>query len=63
MGDRAAIFIDESNLSYLIRKRRAIVDKETRIRVGTSIGYHPEVDKRRGCTISNNGIVAPKKWL
>ncbi|MFZ3135972.1 MAG: glucose-1-phosphate adenylyltransferase [Thermodesulfovibrionales bacterium] len=37
--------------------RRAIVDKESRIRVGASIGYDREADERRGCTISDNGIV------
>jgi glucose-1-phosphate adenylyltransferase len=41
--------------------RRAIVDQESRIRVGTSIGFDREVDKRRGCAISDNGIVVVPK--
>ncbi len=41
--------------------RRAIVDKESRIRAGASIGFDREVDKRRGCTISDNGIVVVPK--
>jgi glucose-1-phosphate adenylyltransferase len=41
--------------------RRAIVDKETRIRVGSSIGYDREADKKRGCTISDSGIVVVPK--
>ncbi|MFC2059245.1 hypothetical protein ACFLTS_06395 [Chloroflexota bacterium] len=34
----------------------------TRIRVGTSIGYDSEADKRRGCTSSDNGIVVVPNW-
>ncbi len=41
--------------------RRAIVDKESRIRAGVSIGYDREADKRRGYTISDNGIVVVPK--
>ena len=41
--------------------RRAIVDKESRIRAGASIGYDREADKRRGCAISDNGIVVVPK--
>jgi glucose-1-phosphate adenylyltransferase len=43
--------------------RRAIVDKETRIRAGASIGYDREADKRRGCTISDAGIVVVPKGV
>ena len=41
--------------------RRAIVDKESRIRAGVQIGYDREADKRRGCAISDNGIVVVPK--
>jgi len=41
--------------------RRAIVDKESRIRAGVSIGYDREADKRRGFAISDNGIVVVPK--
>ncbi len=41
--------------------RRAIVDKESRIRAGVSIGYDREADKRRGYAISDNGIVVVPK--
>ena len=37
--------------------RQAIVDKGSRVRAGTSIGYDRDADERRGCTISDNGIV------
>jgi glucose-1-phosphate adenylyltransferase len=43
--------------------RRAIVDKESRIRAGASIGYDREADKRRGCAISDSGIVVVPKGM
>jgi len=43
--------------------RRAIVDKESRIRAGASIGFDLEGDKRRGCTVSDNGIVVVPKGM
>jgi glucose-1-phosphate adenylyltransferase len=43
--------------------RRAIIDKETRIRAGASIGSDPEADKRRGCALSDNGIVVVPKGM
>ncbi len=45
------------------RIRRAIVDKESRIRAGASVGYDRETDIRRGCTISDNGIVIVPKGM
>jgi glucose-1-phosphate adenylyltransferase len=43
--------------------RRAIVDKGSRIRASTSIGYNRDADERRGCTISDNGIVVVPKEM
>jgi glucose-1-phosphate adenylyltransferase len=43
--------------------RRAIVDKESRIRTGASIGFDREGDERRGCSISDNGIVVVPKRM
>jgi len=43
------------------RIKRAIIDKQCRIRAGASLGFDPELDKERGCSMSANGIViAPK---
>ena len=43
------------------RIKRAIVDKESRVRAGALLGYDLEADRRRGCTISDSGIsVVPK---
>jgi glucose-1-phosphate adenylyltransferase len=56
-----SVIFDDVIIDPGARVRRAIVDKETRIRAGASIGYAPEADKRRGCTISDNGtVVVPK---
>ena len=43
------------------RIRRAIIDKETHIPPGTTIGYDLEYDRRRGFTITENGIVVIAK--
>jgi glucose-1-phosphate adenylyltransferase len=37
--------------------RRAIIDKNVRIPPGTKIGYDLELDRRRGYTLSENGVV------
>jgi glucose-1-phosphate adenylyltransferase len=42
--------------------RRAIIDKESRIQAGVSIGYDPEADRRRGCTVSPEGITVVPIW-
>ena len=56
-----SIIFDDVIIEPGARIRRAIVDKESRIRAGASIGYDREADKRRGCTISDNGIVVVPK--
>ncbi|MBE0479894.1 MAG: glucose-1-phosphate adenylyltransferase [Dehalococcoidia bacterium] len=62
MVEQSVIF-DDAIIEPGARIRRAIVDKEARIRVGASIGYDPEADSRRGCTISDNGIVVVPKGM
>jgi glucose-1-phosphate adenylyltransferase len=52
-----SIIFDDVIIEPDVKVRRAIIDKEARIQRGASIGYDPEADKRRGCTISDNGIV------
>jgi len=51
-----SIIFDDVIIEPDVKVRRAIIDKEARIQRGASIGYDPEADKRRGCTISDNGI-------
>jgi len=58
-----SVIFDDVIIEPGARVRRAIVDKESRIRAGTSVGYDREVDKRRGCTISDNGIVVVPKGM
>ncbi|MFC1942900.1 glucose-1-phosphate adenylyltransferase [Chloroflexota bacterium] len=58
-----SIIFDDVIIEPGARIRRAIIDKETIIGVGTTIGYDPEADKRRGCTISDNGIVVVPKGM
>jgi glucose-1-phosphate adenylyltransferase len=58
-----SVIFDDVIIEPGARIRRAIVDKGSRIRAGTSIGHDPEADKRRGCTISDNGIVVVPKGM
>jgi len=58
-----SIIFDDVIIEPRARLRRAIVDKGSRIRVGTSIGHDPESDKGRGCTISDNGVVVVPKGM
>jgi glucose-1-phosphate adenylyltransferase len=52
-----SIIFDDVNIEPGARIKRAIIDTEVRIRSGVSIGYDLEVDARKGCTISDKGIV------
>jgi glucose-1-phosphate adenylyltransferase len=56
-----SVIFDDVIIEPGARIRRAIVDKQSRIRAGTSIGYDQEADKKTGCTISDNGIVVVPK--
>jgi glucose-1-phosphate adenylyltransferase len=37
--------------------RRAIIDKGVKVPPGMEIGYDPELDRRRGLSISEGGVV------
>jgi glucose-1-phosphate adenylyltransferase len=41
--------------------RRAIIDKECRVRAGALIGFDHSLDKSRGCSITTSGIVVVPK--
>ena len=60
--ERSIIF-DDVIIEPHARIRRAIVDKETIIRAGATIGYDLEADKRKGCTVSETGIVVVPKGV
>ena len=56
-----SIIFDDVVIEPGARVRRAIVDKESKIRAGASIGLDRELDKARGCIISDSGVtVVPK---
>jgi len=56
-----SVIFDDVIIEPSARIRRAIVDKQSRIRAGVSIGFDQEADKTRDCTISDNGIVVVPK--
>jgi len=58
-----SIVFDDVTIEPNARIRRAIIDKEANVRAGTSLGYDHEADKKRGCTISPEGIVVVPKGL
>ena len=58
-----SIIFDDVTIEPNARIRRAIIDKETRIQVGASLGYDLEADTRRGCTVSDTGIVVVPKGM
>jgi glucose-1-phosphate adenylyltransferase len=60
--ERSIIF-DDVSIEPGARIRQAIVDKECRIQAGAYIGYDHEADKRRGCTISESGVVVVPKSM
>jgi glucose-1-phosphate adenylyltransferase len=58
-----SIIFDDVIIEPDVRVRRAIIDKEARIQRGAAVGYDHEADKKRGCTISDNGIVVVPRGL
>ncbi len=59
----SSIIFDDVIIEPGARVRRAIVDKEARIHVGASVGLDHEADKRRGCTVSESGVVVVPKGM
>jgi glucose-1-phosphate adenylyltransferase len=58
-----SIVFDDVTLEPGARVRRAIIDKQVTIRSGASVGYDLEADRRRGCTVSDAGIVVVPKGM
>jgi glucose-1-phosphate adenylyltransferase len=56
-----SIIFDDVIIEPYVRVRRAIIDKGARIQAGATIGLDREADRRRGLTISENGIVVVPK--
>jgi glucose-1-phosphate adenylyltransferase len=58
-----SILFDDVIVEPNAKIRRAIIDKGNEIETGASIGYDHNVDVRRGCIISNNGVVVVPKGI
>jgi len=56
-----SVIFDDVVIEPNVRLRRAIVDKGALIESGASVGYDFDADERRGCTISESGIVVVPK--
>jgi len=52
-----SIIFDDVNIEPGARIKRAIIDTGVRIKSNVSIGYDLKADAKRGCTISDKGIV------
>jgi glucose-1-phosphate adenylyltransferase len=52
-----SIIFDDVTIEPRAKIKRAIVDKGVTIRADVQIGYDPDADRRRGCTVSEKGIV------
>ena len=58
-----SVVFDRTTIEPGAKVRRAIVDKEVTIRAGTAIGYDLDADRKRGCTISENGVVVVPRGM
>ena len=58
-----SVIFDDVIIEPNVKIRRAIIDKEAKIRAHALIGYDLEADKRRGCTISEKGIVVVPRGM
>jgi glucose-1-phosphate adenylyltransferase len=56
-----SIIFDDACIEPGAKIRRAIVDKECRVRAGVTLGFDHAEDKARGYKISSNGIVVVPK--
>ncbi|MBI2848035.1 MAG: glucose-1-phosphate adenylyltransferase [Chloroflexi bacterium] len=54
--ERSIVF-DDTIIEPGARVRRAIIDKRVRVCAGASLGYDLELDRKRGCSVSETGIV------
>lgn len=56
-----SVIFDDTIIEPDARVNHAIIDKQCVIEAGTSIGYSPELDKKRGFHVSPGGIVVIPK--
>ncbi|MFH1381427.1 MAG: glucose-1-phosphate adenylyltransferase [Chloroflexota bacterium] len=60
--ERSIIFDDVAIEPYA-RVKRAILDKEVVVEAGAWLGYDAEADRRRGCFVSESGIVVVPRGM
>jgi glucose-1-phosphate adenylyltransferase len=58
-----SIIFDDVIIEPRARVNRAIVDKEVIIRADVQIGYDFEADRRRGCAVSDKGVVVVPRGM
>ncbi len=58
-----SIIFDDAIIEPGCRIKHAIIDKEVTIHAGASIGYDLDADRRKGCTISENGVVVVPRGM
>jgi glucose-1-phosphate adenylyltransferase len=56
-----SVIFDDTFIEPGAKIRRAIIDKECRVRAGALIGFDNTLDKARGCTVTESGIVVVPK--
>jgi glucose-1-phosphate adenylyltransferase len=56
-----SVVFDDVFIEPGVKIKRAIVDKESRIRSGALIGFDHNLDRARGCTVTESGIVVVPK--
>jgi glucose-1-phosphate adenylyltransferase len=56
-----SVVFDDTFIEPGAKIRRAIIDKECRVRAGALIGFDQTLDKARGCTVTDSGIVVVPK--
>jgi glucose-1-phosphate adenylyltransferase len=56
-----SVIFDDTIIEPDVRISRAIIDKQCVIQAGTTIGFSPDIDKKRGLHVSTGGIVVIPK--
>jgi glucose-1-phosphate adenylyltransferase len=56
-----SILFDGVDIGRHCRIRRAIIDKDVMVPPGTTVGYDLEHDRRRGFTVTEQGVVVIAK--
>jgi len=56
-----SILFESVNVGRYAKIRRAIIDKGVQIPPGTEVGYNPDLDRRRGFTMTEKGVTVIAK--